>query len=76
MYCSSVTFVGNDIGGVDNMDSSEPKVTPEQAVKLCDRNFGFGADGVIFTMPGINGTDYTMRIFNFDGNEPEVWPFI
>lgn len=57
---------------VDNRDSEEPKITPEQAVKLCDRNFGIGADGVIFALPGINGTDYTMRIFNSDGSEPEV----
>jgi diaminopimelate epimerase len=49
-----------------------PKVTPEEAVKLCDRNFGIGADGVIFVMPGVNGADYTMRIFNSDGSEPEV----
>ena len=41
-------------------------------MKLCDRNFGIGVDGVIFVMPGINGTDYTMRIFNSDGSEPEV----
>jgi diaminopimelate epimerase len=41
-------------------------------VQLCDRNFGVGADGVIFVLPGINGTDYTMRIFNSDGSEPEV----
>lgn len=54
----------------------EPKVTPEQAVKLCDRNFGVGADGVIFAMPGTNGTDYTMRIFNSDGSEPEVCVFL
>ncbi|KAJ6362846.1 hypothetical protein OIU78_003107 [Salix suchowensis] len=53
-------------------DSSEPKITPEQAVKLCDRNFGIGADGVIFALPGVNGTDYTMRIFNSDGSEPEM----
>ncbi|KAL6011242.1 hypothetical protein ACLOJK_001687 [Asimina triloba] len=64
--------LGNDFILVDNRDSSEPKVTPEQAVKLCDRNFGVGADGVIFAMPGINGTDYTMRIFNSDGSEPEM----
>lgn len=57
---------------MDNRDSSEPRITAEQAVKLCDRNFGIGADGVIFAMPGINGTDYTMRIFNSDGSEPEV----
>lgn len=41
-------------------------------MQLCDRNFGVGADGVIFVLPGINGTDYTMRIFNSDGSEPEV----
>jgi hypothetical protein len=57
---------------VDNRDSSVPKVTPEEAAKLCDRNFGIGADGVIFVMPGVNDADYTMRIFNSDGSEPEV----
>lgn len=50
----------------------EPKITPEQAIKLCDRNFGIGADGVIFVLPGFNDTDYTMRIFNSDGSEPEM----
>ncbi|KAK6146947.1 hypothetical protein DH2020_017859 [Rehmannia glutinosa] len=64
--------LGNDFILVDNRDSTEPKITPEQAVKLCDRNFGIGADGVIFAMPGTNGTDYTMRIFNSDGSEPEM----
>ncbi|PIM99357.1 Diaminopimelate epimerase [Handroanthus impetiginosus] len=64
--------LGNDFILVDNRDSVAPKITPEQAVKLCDRNFGIGADGVIFAMPGTNGTDYTMRIFNSDGSEPEV----
>ncbi|KAK9920729.1 hypothetical protein M0R45_029275 [Rubus argutus] len=64
--------LGNDFILVDNRDTSEPKITPEQAVRLCDRNFGIGADGVIFALPGINGTDYTMRIFNSDGSEPEM----
>ncbi|KAL8036103.1 hypothetical protein ABFX02_12G138100 [Erythranthe guttata] len=64
--------LGNDFILVDNRDSEEPKITPEQAVKLCDRNFGIGADGVIFALPGINGTDFTMRIFNSDGSEPEM----
>lgn len=64
--------LGNDFIMVNNLDSMEPKVTPEQAVKLCDRNFGIGGDGIIFAMPGSNGTDYTMRIFNSDGSEPEM----
>ncbi|KAK6942917.1 Diaminopimelate epimerase, DapF [Dillenia turbinata] len=64
--------LGNDFILVDNRDSLEPRVTPEQAVRLCDRNFGIGADGVIFALPGSNGADYTMRIFNSDGSEPEM----
>eukprot|EP00252_Welwitschia_mirabilis_P019375 TRINITY_DN445_c0_g1_i1.p1 TRINITY_DN445_c0_g1~~TRINITY_DN445_c0_g1_i1.p1 ORF type:complete len:362 (+),score=56.81 TRINITY_DN445_c0_g1_i1:125-1210(+) len=64
--------LGNDFILVDNRDSTEPKLTPEQSVKLCHRNFGIGADGVIFAMPGVNETDYTMRIYNSDGSEPEM----
>ncbi|KAL6622450.1 hypothetical protein ACP70R_032329 [Stipagrostis hirtigluma subsp. patula] len=64
--------LGNDFIMMDNRDSSVPKVTPEEAAKMCDRNFGIGADGVIFVMPGVNGADYTMRIFNSDGSEPEM----
>ncbi|XP_028556746.1 diaminopimelate epimerase, chloroplastic-like isoform X2 [Dendrobium catenatum] len=64
--------LGNDFIMVDNRESMEPRVTPDQAMKICNRNFGVGADGVIFVMPGFNGTDYTMRIFNSDGSEPEM----
>ncbi|OUC12268.1 MAG: diaminopimelate epimerase [Alkalinema sp. CACIAM 70d] len=64
--------LGNDFILVDNRHSSDPILSPEQAEKLCDRHFGIGADGVIFALPGQNGTDYTMRIFNSDGSEPEM----
>ena len=64
--------LGNDFILIDNRHSSEPVLTPEQAVEMCDRHFGIGADGVIFALPGQNGADYTMRIFNSDGSEPEM----
>ncbi len=64
--------LGNDFILIDNRSSSVPVVTPEQAIELCDRHSGIGADGVIFALPGENGTDYTMRIFNSDGSEPEM----
>ena len=64
--------LGNDFILVDNRHQSEPCLTPEQAIQLCDRHFGIGGDGVIFTLPGTNGADYTMRIFNSDGSEPEM----
>ncbi|WP_126147714.1 diaminopimelate epimerase [Synechococcus elongatus] len=64
--------LGNDFILVDNRESGEPKLTPEQAVQICDRNFGVGADGVIFALPGSGNSDYVMRIFNSDGSEPEM----
>lgn len=64
--------LGNDFILIDNRSSSTPVITSEEAVKLCDRHFGIGADGVIFALPGENDTDYTMRIFNSDGSEPEM----
>ncbi|WP_290744672.1 diaminopimelate epimerase [Fibrobacter sp. UBA4309] len=39
-------------------------------VKLCDRRFGIGADGVVIVTPVDNsGVDFEMRIFNADGSE-------
>lgn len=64
--------LGNDFVLIDNRHSTEPCLTPEQAVAWCDRHFGIGADGVIFALPGQDGTDYSMRIFNSDGSEPEM----
>jgi diaminopimelate epimerase len=64
--------LGNDFILIDNRQSDEPQLTPEQAIQWCDRHFGIGADGVIFALPGQDGTDYTMRIFNSDGSEPEM----
>ena len=64
--------LGNDFILIDNRHQSQPIVTPEQAIKLCDRNFGIGADGVIFALPGEEQADYTMKIFNSDGSEPEM----
>lgn len=64
--------LGNDFILIDNRNSTEPMVTPEQAVKMCDRHFGIGGDGVIFVLPGQEGTDYTMKIYNSDGSEPEM----
>ncbi|MEL6605162.1 MAG: diaminopimelate epimerase [Cyanobacteria bacterium J06614_10] len=64
--------LGNDFILVDNRASTEPILTPEQAVAVCDRNFGIGGDGVIFVLPATGDTDYTMRIYNSDGSEPEM----
>lgn len=64
--------LGNDFILIDNRNSTEPLITSAKAIEICDRHFGIGADGVIFALPGQNGTSYTMRIFNSDGSEPEM----
>lgn len=64
--------LGNDFILVDNRHQATPRITPDQAIQICDRHFGIGADGVIFVLPGEQGADYTMRIFNSDGSEPEM----
>jgi diaminopimelate epimerase len=64
--------LGNDFILIDNRSSDTPIIEPEEAIIWCDRHFGIGADGVIFVLPGQNGCDYSMRIFNSDGSEPEM----
>ena len=64
--------LGNDFVLIDNRSQPEPMMTPEEAIAVCDRNFGIGGDGVIFVLPGKDGSDYTMRIYNSDGSEPEM----
>lgn len=41
------------------------------AVKVCDRHFGVGADGLVLVLPS-NIADFRMRIFNSDGSEAEM----
>lgn len=72
MQFSKYHGLGNDFILIDNRQSDQPLVTPAEAVKMCDRHFGIGADGVIFVLPPQNNCQYTMRIFNSDGSEPEM----
>ena len=41
------------------------------AKKLCNRNFGIGADGLILILPS-SKADLGMRIFNYDGSEAQM----
>ncbi len=49
----------------------EPENPRELAVKLSDRHFGAGADGMIWISPSAVA-DFKMRIFNADGSEAEM----
>lgn len=63
--------LGNDFIMVDAREYPADTIVAK-AESLCDRRFGIGADGVIFILPGRDGTDFTMRIINSDGSEPEM----
>ena len=51
--------------------SPVPENVRDLCVRLCDRHFGVGADGMIFI--GESDTaDFSMRIFNSDGSEADM----
>ena len=72
MHFAKYQGLGNDFILIDNRISSELLLSSEQILKICNRHFGIGADGVIFVLPGNEISDYGMRIFNPDGSEAEM----
>ena len=61
---------GNDFIIINSINT-EKIDDAEKIIKLCDRHFGIGADGVIYVLPS-EVADVRMRIFNADGSEPEM----
>lgn len=45
---------------------------PALAKKLCDRNFGIGADGIIIAYPARDGGDFAWEYLNSDGSYGEM----
>lgn len=64
--------LGNDFILFDNRHDSAVLFDASQVKQLCDRRFGIGADGVIFLLAGKENCDYSMRIFNSNGSEPQM----
>lgn len=62
--------IGNDYIYI-NLNKYNMKSIEETVVKLCDRHFGVGSDGVIFVYKS-DIADFKMRIFNPDGSEAEM----
>jgi diaminopimelate epimerase len=62
---------GNDYIYVNGFE--ENVIDPSAlAVRVSDRHFGVGADGLILVMPPVKGGDVRMRMFNADGSEGEM----
>lgn len=62
---------GNDFIVLDGKVFSSIVRRPTSLVKLCDRKFGIGADGVLL-LEKSKKADVRMRIFNADGSEAEM----
>jgi diaminopimelate epimerase len=61
--------LGNDFIIVTG-ESKLPEQASELAIKLCNRFFGIGADGLVYILPS-EKADFMMRIMNSDGSEAE-----
>jgi len=62
--------IGNDYVYVNGFDQkvADPVAT---AIKVSDRHFGIGSDGLILILPS-DKADVRMRMFNADGSESEM----
>jgi diaminopimelate epimerase len=64
--CSKLHATGNDFL------VTTTSVTADDAVALCDRFTGVGADGLLVLGPGDDGADATMTLMNADGSIAEM----
>ncbi|EEF57224.1 diaminopimelate epimerase [Pedosphaera parvula] len=63
---------GNDFVLVDNRER-KVKLRPEQAVQLCHRQRGIGADGIMLLVPCVSGkADWAWDFYNSDGSVAEM----
>lgn len=61
--------LGNDYLVIDP-NIHDVALTPDTIRSICDRNFGIGADGILYG-PIKSGDNLSLRIFNPDGSEAE-----
>jgi diaminopimelate epimerase len=65
--------LGNDFLVIAVEDTDALVGARETAEQMCRRNYGAGADGIVFVAPARSeGADFSSRIFNADGSEAEV----
>lgn len=63
--------LGNDFLVLVDLDATVP-VTAEDAVALCHRHTGVGADGLLRASRARDGADVAMRLWNADGSIAEM----
>lgn len=67
-----MTGAGNDFILADNR-SGKLRLDPQQVARLCHRQFGVGADGLILLVPCTSGkADWAWQFWNSDGSDAEM----
>lgn len=61
---------GNDYVYVNGFEETINDI-PATAIKISDRHFGVGSDGLVLILPS-ESSDFRMRMFNADGSEAEM----
>lgn len=70
MRFTKMQGLGNDYVYLD-CTKDVPQNLPELAIRVSDRHFGIGSDGLICIFPS-KAADFRMRMFNADGSEGEM----
>lgn len=60
--------LGNDYIYFDCIRNPAPNAPENLSIRLSDRHFGIGGDGIVMIMPS-DKADFRMRMFNADGSE-------
>ncbi len=69
---TKMSGAGNDFILLDNR-AGNIALTREQVVRLCHRQFGIGADGVMLLVPARTGqADWAWQFYNSDGSDAEM----
>lgn len=70
MKFTKMQALGNDYVYINCIDQQLDDL-PDWAIRLSDRHFGVGSDGMILICPS-DRADFRMRVFNPDGSEAEM----
>ena len=71
MHFTKMHGLGNDYVYVDGFAGAVPKDPAAVSIRISDRHFGIGSDGLILILPS-EVADARMRMFNADGSEAEM----
>jgi diaminopimelate epimerase len=73
MKFTKLQGLGNDFLIIPVDDVNKLEKPEELAKKMCERNYGAGADGIVFVAQiHSEDADFASRIFNADGSEAEI----